>query len=42
MKHLSEEELIELYYGEACDRSDTHLRACRECSAKYAEFKQES
>ncbi len=40
MKHLGEEELIELYYGEAATEANTHLRACRECSAKYAEFKQ--
>jgi hypothetical protein len=40
MKHLAEEELIELYYGEAMTEANTHMRACRECSAKYAELKQ--
>ncbi|HEY1576498.1 MAG TPA: hypothetical protein VGF82_05420 [Terracidiphilus sp.] len=39
MKHLGEEEFIEMYYGEATGPADTHLRACRDCSAKYAEFK---
>jgi hypothetical protein len=40
MKHLSEDELIELYYGEGGSAANTHLQACRECSAQYAEFKQ--
>jgi hypothetical protein len=40
MKHLDEDELIEMYYGEAASVSNTHLRACRDCSAKYAELKQ--
>jgi hypothetical protein len=40
MKHLDEEELIELYYGEASDTADAHLKVCRECSAQYARFKQ--
>jgi anti-sigma-K factor RskA len=40
MKHLGEDELVELYYGEAATEANTHLRACRECSASYAEFKQ--
>jgi hypothetical protein len=40
MKHLGEEELIELYYGEGTTEANTHLRACRECSARYVEFKQ--
>ena len=39
MKHLGEEELVELYYGEGTTEANTHLRACRECSARYAEFK---
>jgi hypothetical protein len=39
MKHLSEDELIELYYGEGASAANTHLQACRECSAQYAEFK---
>ena len=40
MKHLSEEELIELYYGEAARPASTHLEACRECAAQYMELKQ--
>lgn len=39
MKHLSEDELIELYYGEGASAANTHLHACRECSTQYAEFK---
>lgn len=39
MKHLSEDELIELYYGEDSGEAGTHLRACRHCSAPYAELK---
>jgi hypothetical protein len=38
MKHLSEDELIEHYYGEATGDVDAHLKACRECSAHYAKF----
>jgi hypothetical protein len=40
MKHLGEDEFIELYYGDATSAANTHLGACRDCSAKYAEFKQ--
>ena len=40
MKHLDEDELIEMYYGEAGSVSNTHLRVCRDCSKKYAELKQ--
>ena len=42
MRHLSEEELIALYYGEAAAGSvaASHVHACRECSASYAELKQ--
>jgi hypothetical protein len=40
MKHLSEDELIELYCGEGTSRANAHVQACRECSAQYAEFKQ--
>jgi hypothetical protein len=39
MKHVGEDEFIDLYYGEATSAANTHLRACRECSAKYADFK---
>jgi hypothetical protein len=38
MKHLTEDELIELYYGEGVSVANAHLEACRECSRKYAEF----
>ena len=40
MKHLDEDELIELYYGEGTSGASAHLEACRECSAQYAKFKQ--
>lgn len=38
MKHLAEDELIELYYAEGTSAAKAHLQACRECSRKYAEF----
>jgi hypothetical protein len=38
MKHLTEDELIELYYGEGASAANTHLEACRECSRTYAEL----
>src|SRR5437879_3191917 len=38
MKHLSEDELIELYYAEDTSGSNAHLKACRECSRRYAEL----
>lgn len=42
MKHLSDEELIALYYGEPVADSDAreHLESCRECSTGFAELKQ--
>lgn len=40
MKHLSEDELIELYYGEAADGASAHEQACRECSARFTELQQ--
>jgi hypothetical protein len=40
MKHLSEEELIELYYSEASHAASAHLEACQECTAQYMELKQ--
>jgi hypothetical protein len=40
MKHLSEEELVELYYGEASNGACAHRQACRECSARFAELQQ--
>lgn len=40
MKHLSEEDLIELYYGEGSSAANFHVQACRECSAQYAELRQ--
>jgi len=39
MKHLSESELIELYYDEGPGAASAHLKACRNCSAQYAELK---
>jgi|HubBroStandDraft_4_1064222.scaffolds.fasta_scaffold28555_3 hypothetical protein len=43
MKHLSEDDLIALYYGETATDSDArlHLGLCRECAAAYAELKQD-
>lgn len=46
MKHLRDEELIAMYYGEGSDDASTdemnaHLRACRECGARYAELRRE-
>lgn len=41
MKHLNEEELIELYYGEATSGTQAHLRACRECSTQYGELQRD-
>jgi len=43
MKHLGEEDLIALYYGEPPNDSDArrHLGLCRACSAAYAELKQD-
>jgi hypothetical protein len=40
MKHLTENELIELYYDEGVSAANAHLQECRECSAQYAELKQ--
>ena len=40
MKHLSGEELVELYYGEGEGAASAHVKACRECAAQYAELKQ--
>jgi hypothetical protein len=40
MKHLSEDELIELYYGEAPGGAAAHKQACRECSTRFAELRQ--
>lgn len=39
MKHLSEEELVELYYGEGEDDASAHVKACGECGAQFAELK---
>ena len=38
MNHLTEEDLIDLYYGEGNDRADAHVKACRDCSRKYSEY----
>jgi hypothetical protein len=40
MKHLSDPELVELYYGEGEGAAAAHLKVCRECAAQYAELKQ--
>lgn len=39
MKHLSEEEQMEMYYDEGSEEAKSHLKACRECAAEYAKFK---
>jgi hypothetical protein len=41
MKHPSEEQLIEMYYGESPIELASHLRLCRECSALYARLQQD-
>jgi hypothetical protein len=38
MKHLTEDKMIELYYGDGTSAANAHFQACRECSRKYAEF----
>jgi hypothetical protein len=35
MNHLSQEELIELYYGEDASEAAHHLDACTECAREY-------
>ncbi len=39
MKHLTEDELIERYYGEDPSDSAQHLETCRECARDYARLK---
>jgi len=41
MKHLTEEELIETYYGEAGAPTVAHLAACRECTTQFAGLKKD-
>jgi hypothetical protein len=41
MKHLSEEELIEVYYGEAPGAASEHVQGCRECGAQLAELQRD-
>ena len=36
MRHLTEEELVEKYYGAAAPESGTHLKECEECAAAFA------
>jgi hypothetical protein len=38
MKHLTEDDLIELFYAEGTSAANAHLQACRECSRKYGDF----
>lgn len=40
MRHVGEEELLELYCGEATGATNAHLEVCQECSARYAKLKQ--
>lgn len=39
MKHLGEQEMIEMYYGEGTGEADAHLKACRECAAQFTRLK---
>ncbi|MBS1802676.1 MAG: hypothetical protein JST28_04885 [Acidobacteria bacterium] len=39
MKHLSEDEQMEMYYDEGSEGAKKHLKACRECAAEFAKFK---
>ena len=39
MKHLSEDEQMEMYYDEGSEAAKAHLKACRDCAAEYAKFK---
>ena len=34
MKHLSEEEQLDIYYEEGSQEAKAHLKACRECSTR--------
>ena len=40
MKHLGEDELVEMYYGEGTSDAGAHLKACRECAAQFSKLKQ--
>ncbi len=39
MKHLTEDELVERYYGEGPDDRARHLESCRDCAQAYAALK---
>lgn len=39
MRHHSDEELIELYYGEAARTAGVHLKNCEQCAERYSELK---
>jgi hypothetical protein len=39
MKHLGEQEFLDLYCGEGAKSVKAHLEVCRECSTQYAKFK---
>jgi hypothetical protein len=36
LRHLTEEELTEIYYGESAPGTEDHLRDCSECRTKFA------
>jgi hypothetical protein len=40
MKHLQEEEMVALYYGEGDASANAHMQTCRECFTRYAELKE--
>ena len=41
MKHLNEEEMVEVYYGEGGAPAVAHLAGCRECSTQFAGLKKD-
>ena len=40
MKHLSQDDLVLQFYGEAGNKFDRHLRECRQCQSHYDALKQ--
>jgi hypothetical protein len=39
MNHISDEEMVELYYDEPMHACKAHVKSCRQCAAQFAEFK---
>ncbi|HWA95050.1 MAG TPA: hypothetical protein VG844_10665 [Terracidiphilus sp.] len=40
MTHLSEEQIVDLYYGEGTSEAGKHVAVCRTCAAEYARLEQ--